>query len=90
MEPALVDLLLDSPDLVLFTSQPVYGHGGGHRGLSSREKVQGKESQCLVRILAERPAAERILAGLRASLSAGPGRPRLRYWLVPVLASGEI
>jgi hypothetical protein len=82
----LVDCLLDCPLVTLFTTMPVYGHGGGVGGLSAAEQVEGCEYQVLVRILTRRERMAVLLASLRQGL---PGL-RLRYWVEPVLESGEI
>lgn len=88
--PAVEDKLLDSllmlsPALV-FTRTPTAAHGLAVGALSPAEQVMGRAEATEVQVIFGAQDKQQVLDELRRQL-AGAG---LRYWLTPVVESGEI
>lgn len=85
-EEQLWDLLLLAQDTGIFTSSKVFGHGFHPAGLEVAEQVLGRMREIAFTLLLEAETAQTLLAQLRAQMP----HVGLRYWLTPVLESGEI
>lgn len=86
MEERVLDLLLMTPEITVFTSSPSAAHGLHPSRLSAGEQVLGLAVMTQVQALLGGPERDAVLAELKRKL-AGSG---LRYWLTPVLESGEL
>jgi len=86
LEEKLLDLLLMSPEAVVFTSASVAAHGLAFGRLSASEQVLGRAHATQVQVLLERAQKDAVLAAVRAQFS-GAG---LRFWLTPVSEAGAI
>jgi hypothetical protein len=86
LEEALLDHLLLSPDVKVFTSAPTAAHGLAFGLLSSNEQVLGRTDAVQVQAVLEHGHSAALLGELRQRY-AGAG---LRYWLAPVLESGDL
>ncbi len=86
IEEKVLDQLLLSPVITLFSSQPASSHGGHPADLDPSEQVLGRGAAVLIQVLLTDQDAEHVLGVLR-ELFTGSG---LRYWLTPVLTQGEI
>lgn len=85
-EEKVMDVLLASPGTTLFTSATCSIHGLPSHDLDATEQVLGGARSIRVQALltqTERPAVLELLRGH----FRGAG---LRYWVTPVLESGEI
>ena len=85
LEERLVDWLLGE-GYQGFTSLPCNGHGTGHEGLSTAEKVAGRQRQVAFWLQLE----ETVATDLVRALSESFGATELHYWIVPVLSGGPI
>lgn len=84
LEERVLDALLLTPQLSVFTSVPASVHGLDHDRLDDAERVRGRASGVQVQaLLPEQSARELIDTLLREFAGA-----RLRYWLTPVIAAG--
>ncbi len=86
MEEKLLDLLLSDPGTELFTSTPTFGHGLAASRLSASEQVMGRSRAVQVNVLLDAARLNRLQERL-GSVFAGTG---LRWWVTPVIASGEL
>jgi len=86
VEEKLLDLLLMSPDLKLFTSAPIAAHGLSFGGFNQTEQVLGRAFATQVQVLLDADDKTALLENIREQFS-GTG---LRYWLTPVIEAGEI
>ena len=86
LEEKILDLLLVEAPADVFTSAASFTHGLHPQHLDPVERVLGRGHSVLIQLLLEQEAATTLLDLLRLRL-AGAG---LRYWLLPVLAEGEI
>lgn len=85
-EERVLDMLLMIPEITVFTSSRAAAHGLHHASLSAGEQVLGLAVMTQVQALLSGPERDAVLAELKRKL-AGSG---LRYWLTPVLESGEL
>lgn len=85
LEERLLDTLLMTPEVAIFTSSRASTHGLGHAGLSATEQVLGLAVMTQVQALLADADRAMVLALLQTGF-AGSG---LRYWLTPVIAAGE-
>lgn len=86
LEEKLLDLLLMTPELTLFTSAPVAAHGLSFGRLSADEQVMGRARATQIQVLLNAAQKETVLQAVHTQfLGAG-----LRYWLTPVLAMAEV
>lgn len=87
IEEKLLDLLLMSSDITtFFSSSKTAAHGLAHERLSQAEQVLGRALATEVKVFLAEGNQVPLLDNIRAQF-AGAG---LRYWLTPVLDSGEI
>ena len=95
LEEKLLDLLLMNADANVFTSTATAAHGMAHEELDQVELVLGRARATSVQVIfaasekdprAAREKVNELLAGVRREFK-GSG---LRYWLTPILESGEI
>lgn len=86
IEEKLLDLLLMTPELKLFTSTPIAAHGLHFGEFNQTEQVLGRAFATQVQVLLDAEDKADLLQDIRQQF-AGTG---LRYWLSPVLEAGEI
>lgn len=86
MEENLLDLLLMSPHATVFTSAPTAAHGLAFGRLSSTEQVLGRASAIQIQLIFPEADKAQLIDALKRQFA----RTGLRYWLTPVLDSGEI
>lgn len=86
LEEALLDQMLLSAAVKVFTSAEISAHGLVFGRLSSNEQVLGRTDAIQVQAVLAQESASRLLSDLQRRY-AGAG---LRFWLTPVLESGEI
>jgi len=86
VEEKVLDLLLVSPDVKLFTSTAMAVHGLDHKKLDQSEQVLGRARVTKVQAIADAGALQDLLDGLRGQLTG----TALRYWVTPVTDMGVI
>lgn len=86
LEEKLLDALLMTPEIAVFTSTPTAAHGLAGGRLSAAEQVLGRALVTQVQALLMLENRETVLSALREQF-AGTG---LRYWITPVITAGEI
>ena len=85
-EERLLDLMLMWPHTTVFTSKPTAAHGLTHENLDQNEQVMGRARATEVEVIFASDDKAALLDALRQQL-VGAG---LRYWITPVIESGEI
>jgi hypothetical protein len=85
VEEKLLDLLLLSPHVSVFTSAATSAHGLSSIGLSQTEQVLGRSFATQVQVIIGSAEKDALLAAIQAQL-AGAG---LRYWITPVVEAGD-
>lgn len=85
-EERLLDLMLMLPNTTVFTSKPTAAHGLIHENMDQTEQVLGRARATEVEVIFAAENKVALLDALRQQF-AGAG---LRYWITPVLESGEI
>lgn len=86
LEENLLDALLVSPEITIFTSTQSAVHGMTPGNLSMSEQVLGRALATQVQVLIKLEDKEAVLASIRSQF-AGIG---LRYWITPIIETGEI
>lgn len=86
LEEKLLDALLMTPEIAVFTSTPTAAHGLATGRLSAAEQVLGRALVTQVQALLMLKDREAVLTFIREQF-AGTG---LRYWITPVIEAGEI
>lgn len=86
LEEQVIDHLLRHPEWVgTFVAQHADGHGAPGSIASNAEQVRGRAARVVIEILLDAAHADELVAHLKADL---PGAD-IRWWLSPVLASGD-
>ena len=83
---AVVDWLLEQPEVTGFISLPVNGHGGEEHAMSEAEKVAGYSKGWMVQTHLPQQQASALLARLAQAFSGS----ELHYWLTPLIAGGHL
>ena len=86
VEENLLDLLLLSPSVTVFTSTATAAHGLAHERLDQTEQVLGRAHAKEIQVLFAAADKTMLLEHIRQQF-AGTG---LRYWLTTVVEAGEI
>jgi len=86
VEEKVLDLLLVSPDIKLFTSAATAVHGLDPRQLDQAEQVLGRARATQVQAIVDAAGLPSLLGGLRGQLSG----TAMRYWITPVTEMGVI
>lgn len=86
VEEKLLDLILLSPDAVVFTSAPTAAHGLALGQLNQTEQVLGRAFATQVQVILPDAEKDALLGSIKAQL----GSAGLRYWVTPVVEAGEI
>ena len=86
IEDAMVDWLLERPEVSGFTSFPIHGHGASPRSMTLAEQVAGRRRQVLFQTHLPQAQAEALIPGLKQAF-AGSG---MHYWLLPLAAAGHL
>ena len=86
IEEKLLDLLLMSPHVSVFTSAPTAAHGLSFNNLNQTEQVLGRGFATQVQVIIANADKTALLDAIKSQVS-GAG---LRYWITPVLDAGEI
>lgn len=82
---AVIDALIGSETFSGFTLTGVDGFSREHGNYALQEQVAGYRQDCRIEIMIETGQRESLLALLADA--CGPGR--LRYWAMPIEASGR-
>lgn len=85
LEERVLDTLLMTPEIAVFTSSRAAAHGVNHAVLSASEQVLGLAVMTQIQALLTQEDHNLVLNKLKQEL-AGSG---LRYWVQPVIAAGE-
>ncbi len=85
VQERLLDALLMTGEVAVFTSAPAAAHGLAHHRMSTNEQVLGLAVMTQVQAMLRLEDRDTVLASL-ASQFAGSG---LRYWITPVIGAGE-
>ena len=86
IEEKLLDLLLLSPAVTVFTSTRTAAHGLIARNLSQTEQVMGRAHATEIKVIVAAANQATLLEYIRRQF-AGTG---LRFWLTAVIDAGEI
>ena len=86
VEEKLLDLLLMSPNVVVFTSTPAAIHGLAVGTLGRTEQVLGRALATQIQVILAVADKSALLEDIHRKF-AGAG---LRYWVTPVIEAGEI
>ncbi|HCZ17657.1 MAG TPA: DUF3240 domain-containing protein [Candidatus Accumulibacter sp.] len=86
VEEKLLDLLLMSPNVTVFTSSATAAHGLDHENLDQMEQVLGRALATQVQVIIDAAEKATLLDTISQHL-AGAG---LRYWVTPVVEAGDI
>lgn len=86
IEEKLLDLLLMSPNMTVFTSTATSAHGLAHEALGQMEQVLGRAHAAKIQAIFS-AADKMVLLEVLHEQFAGAG---LRYWVTPVIEAGEI
>ena len=86
VEEKLLDLLLMSPDVEIFTSAPTAAHGLAGGVMSQTEQVLGRRQATQIQVVLPEAGKDALLAAIRQQF-AGVG---LRYWVTPVAEAGGV
>ena len=87
LEGQLVDWLLSKQgNGIGFSSTPIHGHSTRHDHLSVAEQVIGRQRRVQFQVQIAYDLLEAFLQRLRAEF----GGADLHYWVVPVLAAGQL
>jgi hypothetical protein len=86
IEGALVDWLLQRPDVSGFTTIPVCGHGAPHHLMNVGELVEGRQSQVLIWLQLPEDKVTELLQGLKRDFTHAP----IHYWVLPTISSGRV
>lgn len=86
IEEKLLDLLLLSTTPMVFTSTPTAAHGLAHEYLDQTEQVLGRARATKVQVIFAAADKAALLEALHREF-AGAG---LRYWVTPLIETGEI
>lgn len=85
IEEKLLDLLLLSSTMAVFTSTPTAAHGLATQHMSQAEQVLGRALATQVQVLLPAEAVNGLLQEIRLQFSG----TALRYWLTNVTETGE-
>ena len=86
LKEKLLDLLLMSPNMTVFTSTATSAHGLAHAALGQTEQVLGRAHATTIQVIFSVADKTALLEALRQQF-AGAG---LRYWVTPLIEAGEI
>lgn len=86
LEERVLDALLLTPELTIFTSVPAAVHGLAQHRLDEAEQVLGRAHAVQVQALVPQERSDALLAGIRREFAGA----RVRYWLTPVIESGVL
>lgn len=86
VEEALLDLLLQTDEIEIFTSFSTNSYGGDAQRLSAPEQVLGRSRSVQLQILLSTTVLTVLIERIQASFS-GAG---IRYWTTPIASEGEI
>ncbi|WP_454776814.1 DUF3240 family protein [Janthinobacterium tructae] len=86
LEERVLDTLLMSSEISLFTSTAAAAHGLAHDRLSATEQVLGLAKMTRIDALLPEAHRETVLTMLRQVLQGGG----VRYWLTPITEAGEL
>lgn len=86
VEEKLLDLLLMSPSVTVFTSAPITEHGAAFSRFTQMEQVLGRAFATQVQVIIPDTDKAALLESIQQQF-AGAG---LRYWVTTVVETGEI
>jgi len=85
LEEKLLDMLLITPAVSLFTSASTAAHGASTGQLSPSEQVLGRALATQIQVLFASADKETLLSSIQQQF----GGTGLRYWIAPILEQGE-
>lgn len=85
VEEKLLDALLESDEIELFTSAAVHSHGISSARLTAQEQVLGRSRSSHIQVLATEQAMARLIARIGKEFAG----TQTRYWATPVAFDGE-
>jgi hypothetical protein len=85
LEEQLLDALLITPDVAVFTSATVAAHGVDKDRMSASEQVFGRAVMTQVQILCGSQNKDALLSTLKNTFA----RTGMRYWITAVSGQGE-
>jgi len=86
IEQKLLDLLLITPSISIFTSRPLAAHGITSLKLSQQEQVLGQIFAVQIQAIINTADKEKLLAQISEQFAGAS----IRYWTTNVLEVGEI
>lgn len=86
VEEGLLDLLLQTDEIEIFTSFSTNSYGGDAQRLSAAEQVLGRSRSVQLQVLLNGTVLNVLIERIQASFS-GSG---VRYWSTPIVSEGEI
>jgi hypothetical protein len=86
LESQLVDWLLLQNEGTGFSSSAAYGHSAHHDHLSIAEQVSGRQRRLQFQVQLEGERVEDFLDALQKDFAGAD----LHYWILPVLAGGQL
>lgn len=85
-EEQVWDFLVLAENTGVFNSTNVYGHGVPPAHLEFHDQVLGRTREISFTLLLEETIAETLIMNLRTQMA----HVGLRYWMIPVTATGQI
>lgn len=86
LEERVLDTLLLTPELTIFTSAPTAVHGLAQDRLDEAEQVLGRAAAIQIQALVPAERGPELLESIKHEFRGA----RVRYWVTPVLASGVL
>ncbi|NTV10297.1 MAG: DUF3240 family protein [Zoogloea sp.] len=87
LEAALIDELLENPDLAPgFTTNQVEGHGTQATFFSPGESVRGRADRIRLELLLDAPTANRLIAHVQMHFS----HANVFWWMSPAITGGRL
>lgn len=86
VEEALLDALLESDGVDIFSSVQINSHGVPARRLSAQDQVLGRSRSVQLQVLLDEVVMTRLLERIGTQF-VGAG---IRYWATPVAFEGEL
>ncbi|WJG08163.1 DUF3240 family protein [Aliiglaciecola sp. LCG003] len=82
----LVDSLIEADSLSGFSLSKIQGYSRQHHHYNIQEQVEGYRDFYRFELLHEQPQYEQLLTHIRLACPNG----KLRFWCVPVIATGTV
>ncbi len=86
LERPISNWLLEHENISGFTTRQAYGHGSDPNTLNIIEQVEGRKKQIVFEIHVTAEIAEAVINDLKKDFKGTD----IHYWLVPVIAAGQL